>query len=56
MWWCCGKIEKKAPGCKTKKHVGSNENDLNLIQVAGFNNPYRKCTCCKEMGHKAEDC
>ena len=24
MWWCCGKLDKYDPGCKSNKHIVSN--------------------------------
>lgn len=27
MWWCCGKKELTAPGCKTQKHESKEEDD-----------------------------
>ena len=27
MWWCCGKREKDAPGCKFRKHTWKNDQD-----------------------------
>jgi len=27
MWWCCGKINKEALGCKFGKHIARNDND-----------------------------
>ena len=27
MWWCCGKTNKEAPGCKYAKHVSKEDED-----------------------------
>jgi len=27
MWWCCGKANKEAPGCKYSKHVSKEDED-----------------------------
>lgn len=27
MWWCCGKKDPNAPGCKTAKHESKEEDD-----------------------------
>ena len=28
MWWCCGKLDKNAPGCKKQKHTTKEDNHL----------------------------
>ena len=56
MWWCCGKTDRKAPGCRTKKHAGGNDDDEGSRLIIDQHNPYRKCMCCKEMGHRTQEC
>ena len=55
MWWCCGKRDINAPGCKFQKHNTREDNN----QEDGDNNTglrQIKCMCCKEYGHLAENC
>lgn len=58
MWWCCGKTMSDAPGCKYSKHESKNDdedekekNDDEIIKLKAL-----KCFCCKEKGHKTENC
>ena len=30
MWWCCGKLDFNAPGCKLQKHTTKDETDEKL--------------------------
>jgi hypothetical protein len=32
VWWCCGKTDFEAPGCKFSKHVAKDEN---LVEEGG---------------------
>jgi hypothetical protein len=62
MWWCCGKTTKDFPGCKFRKHETKDddeegdqskeerEEELNKMKR------YQRCICCKELGHRMEDC
>ena len=34
MWWCCGRKNKEAPGCKFGKHVNKDDDD-NEIGATG---------------------
>ena len=60
MWWCCGKTTKDAPGCKFSKHVSKEDEDEDMEQQeetdAALKNKYARCYCCKEKGHRAQDC
>lgn len=59
MWWCCGKHTKDALGCKYSKHQSKDDEDddkdfdekEDYKKDKGF-----KCYCCKEMGHRTDDC
>lgn len=58
MWWCCGKRGKDQPGCKFGKHESkedenSDSEDPNQKQIALR---LVRCICCKEQGHKIDDC
>lgn len=59
IWWCCGKADKHDAGCKFGKHVTQkdtdDESDKDLMNPAD-NDLTRKCMCCKELGHKTQDC
>ena len=60
MWWCCGKPTKDAAGCKFSKHVSKEDEDEDLEQQEevdqALKNKYARCYCCKEKGHRAQDC
>lgn len=61
MWWCCGKTNKDAPGCKFSKHFSKEDEDEDVDhhdenEIATNKNRYLKCYCCKESGHLAQDC
>lgn len=60
MWWCCGKTTKDAPGCKFSKHLSKEDEDEDVEQQEEgdqtLKNKYARCYCCKEKGHRAQDC
>lgn len=59
MYWCCGKLNKDAPGCKFDKHQARNEaEDEDEDEADVGNNLIKKavCICCKETGHDAHKC
>ena len=61
MWWCCGKPSREAPGCKFAKHVSKEDEDEDLDQQedaeeAAGRKKHAWCFCCKEKGHRAQDC
>ena len=60
MWWCCGKPSKDAPGCKFSKHVCKEDEDEDIEQSEetdqALKNKYVRCYCCKEKGHRAQEC
>jgi hypothetical protein len=49
MWWCCGKKEMNAPGCKTAKHESKEEEDdeENVKKLESEDLKRKKCLCCK---------
>ena len=52
MWWCCGKKQKDALGCKFSKHEEKKEDeedDENVDKEKNKINQMRlvKCQCCK---------
>ena len=50
MWWCCGKKNQDAPGCRFAKHV--NKDAENEDEEAEEENISKiKCICCKKNGH-----
>ena len=55
MWWCCGKTNKDANGCKFSKHQPRTDKDDDCMQ-----NPMatqvKRCKCCREIGHTIENC
>jgi hypothetical protein len=57
MWWCCGKRGKEQPGCKFNKHE-SREDDNSDGDDTNKQIALRlvRCICCKEQGHKIDDC
>ena len=57
IWWCCGKEQKDAPGCKYSKH--ESKEDEELLEDAGAAEKIitrLRCLCCKEAGHLTEHC
>jgi len=59
MWWCCGKRGKDQPGCKFSKHESKDDEDFDAqdAKEEGENNmKYVRCLCCKELGHRIEQC
>eukprot|EP00347_Sterkiella_histriomuscorum_P014023 403362455 len=59
MWWCCGKHHKDAPGCKYTKHITKDEDEDDGFLLEGEIKKRLKglkCFCCKETGHKTENC
>lgn len=59
MWWCCGKTQKEARGCKFSKHEKQDEDEEdedNAGNLADNNKFNMKCRCCKEVGHQIEAC
>ena len=62
MWWCCGKTTKEALGCKFRKHETKDdeeevdqtkeEREEEIVKMKR----YQRCACCKELGHRMEDC
>ena len=60
MWWCCGKTQKDAQGCKFAKHESKDDEDDEKDKDGDAILPKRlkgiKCQCCKAIGHRTEDC
>lgn len=60
MWWCCGKKGKDQKGCKVSKHEYKDDDDDDEHEEKKkekeMRMKYQKCMCCKELGHKIEDC
>lgn len=60
MWWCCGKKDKDAPGCKYSKHESKEDSDYEDKGVDDDQNEWlkkqRRCMCCKQLGHTIENC
>eukprot|EP00359_Climacostomum_virens_P003799 CAMPEP_0204917324 /NCGR_PEP_ID=MMETSP1397-20131031/14919_1 /ASSEMBLY_ACC=CAM_ASM_000891 /TAXON_ID=49980 /ORGANISM="Climacostomum Climacostomum virens, Strain Stock W-24" /LENGTH=607 /DNA_ID=CAMNT_0052090117 /DNA_START=269 /DNA_END=2092 /DNA_ORIENTATION=- len=55
LWWCCGRVNKDAPGCRKAKHVSKDEDEedeekTNKVFLAKF------CTSCKSHGHLSNGC
>ena len=59
MWWCCGKTNKDALGCKYNKHESKeddDEEDAREKEEEKYKLKRIKCQCCKEVGHHTQDC
>ena len=57
MWWCCGKRGKDQPGCKFGKHLCRGDDDKSDDeQQATQSVKHTRCACCKEVGHRIENC
>lgn len=62
MWWCCGKRNIDAPGCKFRKHTWKNDQEelfdeqMVMINEQMINNKKTRCRCCNEIGHSIDEC
>ena len=59
MWWCCGKTNKDALGCKYNKHESKEDDDEEEArekEEEKYKMKRVKCQCCKEVGHHTQDC
>lgn len=62
MYWCCGKANREALGCKFDIHQARNddleEDEQTLEGMQGLARKQSKqvCKCCKETGHAANKC
>mmetsp|Transcript_9022 Transcript_9022/g.1315 ORF Transcript_9022/g.1315 Transcript_9022/m.1315 type:complete len:88 (-) Transcript_9022:306-569(-) len=58
MYWCCGKTEPDAPGCKIRKHESrDDEDEEEEDKDKEFTSTGTLiCSSCKELGHNANDC
>lgn len=61
MWWCCGKRDQDAKGCKIGPHISkeddADEDEEGLLGVEILKKTkYIKCLCCKQNGHTINDC
>ena len=57
MWWCCGKRGIDAPGCKFSKHESKDDFDEEEQQRRHEKEQKKlRCICCKELGHRIEQC
>ncbi|OMJ90391.1 hypothetical protein SteCoe_7310 [Stentor coeruleus] len=57
IWWCCGKKDKNALGCKVCMHESKEEYD-NIIKDDVLVTTDKKvlCTSCKHNGHTFTEC
>lgn len=55
MWWCCGKRDYHAPGCKSQKHT-TKDDKLDDDEKGNAGHKQIRCMCCKEFGHEADYC
>jgi hypothetical protein len=58
IWWCCGKKDPKARGCKFQKHINNEEKEKLMENKTNLTiQPHkRKCQCCKGYGHNEKMC
>ena len=58
MWWCCGKANKEAQGCKFQKHESKNEDEDSDEgeEKKSDANRHLRCISCREHGHTAAFC
>eukprot|EP00347_Sterkiella_histriomuscorum_P006658 403351927 len=57
IWWCCGKISQKAPGCKYQKHQSKEEaEEMEERRAVGKIFKKVKCISCKQSGHTEDEC
>lgn len=57
MYFCCGKVNKDAPGCKFDMHRAFKDSEGD-DDFEGENKPKVKqvCNCCKGIGHVGSKC
>ncbi|OMJ77667.1 hypothetical protein SteCoe_22708 [Stentor coeruleus] len=56
IWWCCGKKDKNASGCKVCMHESKDEYDLGLKEDDMIIDKKNFCTSCKKNGHIFSEC
>ena len=56
MWWCCGKPNQNAKGCRVSKHIEKEEDKDDDRDLMDINKYYIRCHCCKGFGHELKDC
>jgi hypothetical protein len=61
MWWCCGKEQKEADGCKISKHECKEDDEEDNAEQENKEDQSKqlknvRCYCCKEIGHTIEQC
>lgn len=54
MWWCCGKSQLSALGCKFGKHM--TKDDEEEVENSKVKLRVTRCLCCKDYGHVIENC
>jgi len=57
MWWCCGKANNDALGCKFSCHEAKNEEeDEGFDRDTGDIMKNKRCLCCRQFGHTTDKC
>ena len=56
VWWCCGKSDKNAPGCKVNMHQEKADEEIEELEGETINRMNKRCLCCREFGHTADSC
>lgn len=56
MWWCCGKTDPKAPGCRKSKHVVETKVNMEEGDDKEKVPVNLKCVCCGKIGHLSDEC
>lgn len=55
MWWCCGKQQKDALGCKYGRHVKHADEEEEVGSLEGTSK-VAKCLLCRRVGHSVKEC
>lgn len=56
VWWCCGKADENAPGCKTNSHLEKLEEEDEDLEEDNKYHMNQRCLCCREYGHIISQC
>ena len=56
IYWCCGKSNRDAPGCKTSKHESKEDDEDEDANQDTGNETTQRCASCRKYGHTALDC
>ena len=56
MWWCCGKTNPDALGCKFSAHIAKNDDEDDELDDQNSSMRNLRCTSCRGLGHSHDKC